>query len=249
MTWGIVVPTPPGAEPPAPEARPLMPAWSYSRLAKWEKCPASAYYAFILKLPEPKSEAMERGTRAHADAAALLTSKEFDESTTPLSVPWMSRLVDTRNTYKNDIEAELQVAFTQDWSQTGWFARDAWCRIIFDAFIMQAGTETVLVEEHKTGKPRAEHTMQASLYAAGAHLLAPEARVVEVTINYLDLNPTKPGGVVRHAFTHDMAKKAVVTWTERAARMMKDNEYPAVPGLHCRWCAFAKSAGGPCEKA
>jgi hypothetical protein len=247
MNWGVVVPSKPGAPPPAPEARPKIPAGSYSRLSKWEKCPLSAYYSFILKMPEPKSPQMERGTRAHADAANILTGKPIDVQTTPLSVPWIKRLGATHTAYGNDVEAELQVAFTQQWERTDWFARDAWCRVIFDALIVTPGSG-VMVQEHKTGKPRADHTVQATLYAATAQLLVPDADCYEVTINYLDNNPDGPQGVVRHHFPRDLARKQVAVWTDRVAPMLNDTDYPATPGNHCRWCAFSSKAGGPCEK-
>jgi hypothetical protein len=248
MNWGTVIKKPGEAEakPPAPEPRPKLPAWSYSRFAKWSKCPLSAYYAFILKMPEPASEAMERGTRLHAEAASILNG--IPDKRNELSVPWAARLEATRSCYSSDVETELQIAFRLDWTQTDWFAKDAWCRVIFDAMIVQPGTGVVMVQEHKSGKPRAEHTQQATLYAAAAAALVPN-RAVEVTINYLDLNPEGPQGVVRHHFPADLALKQTFAWAERVQPMMNDTDYPATPGNHCRWCSFAASKGGPCEKA
>jgi len=246
MTWGIVVPAKPGAEPPPPEKRPTIPAWSYSRLSKWEACPASAYYAFILKMAPEPSPQMQRGIAMHEDAARVLTGKQIDLAKTHLSMPWIKRLQNTHSTYGNDIEVELQAAFNAAWEPTKWFGRDAWVRIVFDAFITQAGTETVHIQEHKSGKPRAEHTAQSALYAAGAFSLFPDALTYEVTINYLDLNPESPGGIVRHSFSRKTAEALVKRWAERAKPMMEDTEYPPKPGKHCSWCDYSKSKGGPC---
>lgn len=241
--WGTI--DLPGAPPAEPQPRPGLPAWSYSRLSKWEKCPASAYYAFILRIAEPKSEAMERGTLAHAHAAAIIMGEPSDA--TLISAAWRAKLLDIGASYKGDIEVELQAAFRADWSRTDWFARDAWCRVIFDAFAYTPGNP-IVVNEHKTGKPRAEHTAQASLYAAAASVMIPDVPV-DVYINYLDLNPVNESGRVLHRFSAASAKKQVATWEKRVAPMMKDTDYPATPGNQCRWCSFAASKGGPCEKA
>jgi hypothetical protein len=243
-TWGTI--ELPGAPPEAPQPRPKLPAWSYSRLSKWEKCPASAYYAFILRIQEPKSEAMERGTLAHAQAAAIIMGERTPEPTL-LSLPWQTRLAVIGSDHKGDIEVELQAAFRADWTRTDWFARDAWCRVIFDAFAYAPGAP-IVVNEHKTGKPRAEHTAQASLYAAAASLMIPDVPV-DVYINYLDLSPHTPQGRVLHKFSAEFAKKQVATWEGRVLPMMNDTDYPATPGNQCRWCSFAASKGGPCEKA
>lgn len=247
-TWGtlpVKSETPPETE----TARgPRLPAWSYSRLAKWEQCPASAYFAFVAKVPEKKSEQMLRGQRAHEDAAKILSKKPIDISTTPLTAEWIKRLENTRILYGEDIEAELQQGYDKGWLPTGWFDKNAWCRIVFDAFIVKAGTDTVLVQEHKTGKPRAEHLAQASLYAAGAYALVPGAKTYEITLNYLDLNPNFGQGIVRHTFPGELARKQIVTWTKRAEPMLADTHYIANPGKHCQWCSFAKSKGGPCSE-
>lgn len=246
--WGTVPAKTEPREQNIPAARPALPAWSYSRLAKWEQCPLSAYFAFVLKVPEPKSEQMLRGQRAHEDAAKVLTRKPIDIATTPLSAPWIKRLDNTRATYGDDIEVELQQGFDKGWAPIGWFDKATWLRVVFDAMIVKAGTDTVLVEEHKTGKPRAEHLSQATLYAAGAYALVPGAATYEITLNYLDLDPTGVRGVVRHSFPREQARRQIAVWTERAAHMLEDREYPPNPGVYCKWCAFRKSNKGPCSE-
>lgn len=250
MSWGVVVDA--HKEPPPHEGNnlPRITAWSYSRYAKWVECPKSAYFKFVLKLPEPGSPQMERGIKAHEHAASIITGQQLPGGAahdTPLDMPWQRRLRNTHQTYKEDVEAELQMAFTADWKQTGWFAKDAWCRIVFDALIVEAGTGPVIVQEHKTGKPRTGHLEQATLYAAGVSVLAP-GRDVEVTLNYFDIPTEKDESRVRHNFSSVVSLQFRDAWKVRAERMLADTEFPTRVGPQCRWCHFRKSNGGPCSK-
>ena len=45
-------------------------SWSYSAYALYDQCPAKYRYAKIDKLPEPRSEALERGDRIHKEVEA-----------------------------------------------------------------------------------------------------------------------------------------------------------------------------------
>lgn len=245
--WGTTVPLP-EAPTPVPEApRPALSAWSYSRLSKYETCPRSAYYAYIMRVPEPTSEAMQRGSDAHAEAAAILTGKVCVPMV--LTEDWQRAFRATREAANNDIEAELQIAFTQEWEQTGWFAKDAWCRVIFDGLIAHPAERdpVVRVLEHKTGKARPSHTEQATLYAAAVSRMLPD-RNVDVVINYLDQPYGNHGSMVRHSFKADVAAGLVEQWNHRVAPMMKDNEYAPREGRHCNWCHHARSKGGACDR-
>src|SRR3954462_1825143 len=53
---------------------PLLP-WSYSRLSKYERCPAQAKYAYTLKRPYVQGPAAERGSAAHKTIEDFLMFK------------------------------------------------------------------------------------------------------------------------------------------------------------------------------
>ena len=218
-------------------------AWSFSRWQKWVTCPRSAYYAFVQRLPEPKSDAMQRGTDAHAEAASILTGEEIIPDI--LKPDWVGKLHAIREDSGGDIEAELQMAFTQKWEQTEWFGKAAWCRVILDGLVMRPEGADVVIHEHKTGKRRDSHYTQATLYAAAASVLAPD-REVRVQFNYLD-EPAASGTKVEF-FPIETAAKAKVAWTTRVEPMLNDTIYPTRTGPLCRWCHYRKSNGGPCEK-
>jgi CRISPR/Cas system-associated exonuclease Cas4 (RecB family) len=244
MTWGTFI-TVPGAPPAEPTSLPKIQAWSYSRLAKWEKCPKSAYYAFILRMAEPKSPAMQRGTDAHEEAANLLLGRECIPVV--LTADWQHRLRTIRDIYGTDVEAELQQGFNNQWEPTGWFGDDTWCRVVFDGLVIQQGAYPIRVFEHKTGKVRAEHISQAGLYAVAAHALMP-GRDVEVTINYLDNAVPGPQAVAIYPFKAKDIPALRDKWNARVAPMLNDTEYPATPGSHCRWCSYSSKNGGDCDR-
>ena len=36
-------------------------------------------------------------------------------------------------------------------------------------------------------------------------------------------------------------------WEKRSKAMLADTSFKATPGDACRWCAYSKTKGGPCE--
>lgn len=225
-------------------------AWSYSRLAKWQECPRSAYYAFVEKRGQGEpSEAMKRGIAAHEECAALYRGDppRSDEESI-LHRAWRVKLMEQHNLWGIDLEAELQAAYNAEWERRKWFDKDTVFRCAFDGFAF-AG-DAVVVYEHKTGKVRATHKDQAELYACVAILVVPAAPVVEVNIQYLDLPVTRP--ITSHRWTADElmfgneGRPLLTKWTDAAKEMMADREFPTRAGPQCRWCPFRNEIGGPC---
>ena len=249
MTWGIQFKS--KEEPTAPDPQPLpkLPAWSYSRYAKWQKCPRSAFYAFVARRPEPQSPEMARGITAHNEAARILTGEECNPMI--LTRQWVDRLSQIKGMFGDNIEAELQQGFTKDWEPTGWFAKDVWCRVVFDGFaVLPTNNAAIHVYEHKTGKVRAEHIAQVGLYAVAAQAALPESgdRDVVVTLNYLDVPPDSTMSMQTYVIRAKEIPTLRGMWNDRIAPMMNDTEFPATPGTHCKWCAFSKNNGGDCDR-
>jgi len=151
-------------------------SWSYSRYSQYSKCPASAKYKFIDKLPEPPSPAMARGDDIHklAEAYAKGKLKTLPEE--------LKQFEDQFKILKDsNPEVEVTWAFTADWNQTKW---DDWnnckVRIKVDAACLD-GT-TVYVIDHKTGKLRDGYDEQLSLYAGAATLVYPHVKTVNTQL-------------------------------------------------------------------
>jgi len=223
-------------------------AWSYSRLAKWQECPRSAYYAYVEKRGTgEKSEALLRGIAAHDECAAIYNGVEW-KGESLLSREWKGRLAAQRTLWEGDLEAELQVAYTSGWKRRKWFDKDVSFRCAFDGFAYSG--ESVTIYEHKTGRPRATHKDQAELYACVAALVVPEASAVQVTIQYLDLpvsrSPTLYEWTGAELMFGHVGKPLINKWIAEANRMMADRDYPMRAGPQCRWCNFRGEVGGPC---
>jgi len=216
--------------------KPMFFAWSYSRISNWEGCHARAKYKFIDKLPEPDSPYAARGGDIHKLAERYLKGEltelpaqlnQVDEYIEDLKVP--------------GVQTELQLAFTKEWKPTGWFARDVYCRVIYDAVV--PADKEVTVTDHKTGKKReAEHIDQLRLYALTAFMQWPEVDKVNAQVLYVD-----HGERLRMVFHRDTVPELLKYWDDRAAKMLADDIFAAIPNPGCKWCHYRKSNGGPCQ--
>lgn len=217
-------------------------AWSYSRLSTYEKCPKQAEYKYIEKLPEPESPALENGKRVHETIAQYLRGDLPANDPIPGWTYFASLFRQLR-----DLEplVEQEWGFTRTWDATGWFGRDTWFRSVLDAgLIYEDGTADVI--DFKTGKPYEQDTAkQAELYAISVARRYPQVRTITVRFWYVDL--AQEGKEAVYRFNADMVPALLAKWTERAERMLTDKIFAPKPGQHCKWCAFAKSAGGPCK--
>lgn len=212
-------------------------AWSYSRFNTWLACPLSAKFKFIDKLKEPGSAAMQRGTEIHglAEQYAKGLLKNLPLELQKFKAEFLDLV-------KRKPECEGEWAFRDDWSETTWFGKDAWCRVKTDVAYYDAKTRTVVVIDHKTGKPRAEHAGQLSLYAIGAFIKYPEALKVSALLWYLD-----HGEETSQTFTRAQLGSLQKEWSGKVAPMLADTRFQALPGNACRFCHFKNSNGGPCR--
>lgn len=212
-------------------------SWSYSRFSQYQKCPASAKYKFIDKLPEPPAPAMDRGIRIH---------KLAEDYTKGL----IKKLPEELKFYKDQFEilksskpmVEQQWTFRQDWSQTTWNDwNSAWVRIKVDAACVDESTLYVI--DHKTGKPKDDYDEQLSLYAMSGMLVMPQIKEINTQIWYLD-HDVAP---IEKIYKAKELKELQKGWEKKVAPMLNDTRFAPKPGNHCRWCAFSKTKGGPCK--
>lgn len=233
----------PGGPPVVPVAEwPRQKAWSYSAVTSHAKCPKQFRIRRIDKVPEPPSPAMDRGLTIHNDLATYISTGELPENAdVALYAPWFPFLNHLR---EQGAEAELQVAFNHNWIRCEWFGGDAWLRVVFDALVWDEATMRVTVVEHKTGKRYPEHARQMRLYCFAAMKLYPEARDARCVISYIDEGPARqPDLVMQRSNMEELERE----FREFSQELLTDTLYPARPGFHCRWCAYAKSKGGLCE--
>jgi len=218
-------------------------AWSYSRLSMFEQCPTKYKFKHIDKLKEPDSPAMARGNEIHKMGEEYLQGKLK-------KVPEPYKLFAKEMKFLKKIKAksEEQWAFDEDGESVDWFDPTVRLRIKMDAYYRVA--DDIIVIDFKTGKPHAaEHEDQCKLYACGALLKFPDARMFCVEMWYLD----QAGALntpVKSVFnyTKDQVENLIPRFADRASRIDKEKKFDARPGFQCRWCTFSSTKGGPCKK-
>ena len=213
-------------------------SWSFSRLNKYEECPARAKFNFIDRLPEPGSPAMDRGAAIHKEGEDYLKGvlTEIPESYKLLGV-------ELEEVKQLGAKSELEITFNKDWEPTGWFDADAWCRIKVD--IMLVDDKTIRIIDIKTGKNRGGYEDQLELYALAALLTLPDHDHVVAELWFVDsgeIIATSHG-----SYSQKDVPELKEKWNQRVKPMLVDTMFAPRPGAYCRYCPFAKVKGGKCE--
>lgn len=217
-------------------------AWSYSRYADYEQCPARFKYKHIDQLPEPTgSPAMERGTLIHKLA------EDYATGVLKKLPPELKHFGDQFKQLRSlNILVEQNWGFKSDWSFTGradWFGPDVWLRVKADVAILY-DDDTAEVIDHKTGRKYETNKDQVELFALATKMRFPNITHVTTRLWYLD--QPKDNEVILEYEEADFAR-IQKTWTKRVVPMFKDRKFAPTPNDKCKWCAFSKRAGGPCK--
>jgi hypothetical protein len=214
-------------------------AWSYSRLAQWETCPAQFKYKHLDKLKEEQSAAMARGDKIHKAAAVYVTSPA---TTRPTELSKFSQLIDELRDMPADIRVvEQQWGFNKNWRPTGWFGKDTWLRVILDAGVVYPdGTADVV--DFKTGKKYGTNADQMELFALATFCRYPHLNHVTTRLWYLDSGDEEVAEFEQSDRT-EMQQK----WEARVTPLFADTVFAPRPNEKCLWCAFARSKNGPCR--
>jgi RecB family exonuclease len=225
----------------------LLTAWSYSRLSTYEKCALQAKLKYIDKLPEPPSDALERGSETHDVLAQYLRGdRPLREPGAPSEIPGWAHF----GSLLNDLRAleplvEQQWGYDRLWRPVGWFGSETWFRSVLDAALVY-GDDTGDVIDFKTGKPYPQDTAkQAELYAISMVRRYPA--LTHATVRFWYVDPAQRGAEAVYRFSRDQAEAAMPKWEKKAERMLTDEIMAPRPGEHCKWCPFAKSKSGACK--
>lgn len=216
-------------------------AWSYSRWSVYEECPFKAKCKFVQKLPEPGSDAMERGDRIHKAIEAYLK----DGGRVPPEAKPMAKDLQALRKLKPVVEGEL--AFDKSWKKVDWFSREAWCRIKMDALVPPVDGGTARDIDFKTGKLReaGEHDDQLMLYGLAGLLVFPTASAATGELWFTD-----HGKIVQRqegVFPRKDESALKKLWEGRVKKMLTDTRFEPTPSNACRWCHFRRANDGPCK--
>lgn len=220
---------------------PIIPAWSFSRLNDYRKCPQFARYKHVDKIREPGNAAMARGGEIHKLA------EKFASAAKRAKVPAELELFkeEFRDLQGRKVMVEEQWAFREDWSVTGWFDKDCWARMVTDAAFFDYDREVLVIIDHKTGKLNEGHLEQLDLYALGGFAQYEEIEKIEVQLWYLDQGVIWPE--VPKVYMRSELPSLKKQWEKKVKPMMADRRFSPKPGKSCSWCFFSKAKNGPCQ--
>lgn len=222
--------------------------WSYSRWSVANKCMARYMYQCLLKLPQPPSKPMERGSKIHKQGENYLDG-------TTKNVPASYRLFsgEMKAIRKLNADPEGTFAFTKTWgitSPTDW--ANCWLRIKIDAFVSTPdddGNADATIIDFKTGRPYPDTKDQAELYAVGA-FQSFDVDKVDAEFWYLD-----SGEVVDYFFDSSEFKSLKRKWATRGRELLAARQFPATTNAYnCKYCPFRSDVKlgdgkpGPCSE-
>jgi CRISPR/Cas system-associated exonuclease Cas4 (RecB family) len=216
-------------------------SWSFSRLEKYKRCPFAAKCSYILKIKEPGSKAMDRGSLIHKLAEDYVSGKL---SQLPIELNNFAKEFSKLQTLKPKLE--LEWAFTSSWEPCDWkdWSR-AWLRVKLDVDVVS--DERRYVVDHKTGKFRDYHLDQLELYALSAFIIHQDDDIEAQNWYLDDDNETTriQGADFKRTQVEDLKKK----WIEISKPMLSDTRFAPCPSNDCRFCFFRKNGpnNGPCQ--
>lgn len=223
---------------------PQITAWSYSRLKTYLQCPAKAKYAYIDRLPEPSSPAMDEGQRVHKLAEDYLKGKvgnaEIPDELLLFAGDYAA-LREYADGNPDRVFVEHGAAFRKDLGVCDWFSKEAWLRVRYDALVINEDNSAVVIDL-KTGKRRQEDRDQLSLFALATFMLFPGVTDVRTELWYC-----KDGALVEGSYRREDFEALKAEWLKKAEPMLHDRQFLPTPNALCKWCAFRKEANGPCS--
>lgn len=210
-------------------------AYSVSRCDTFDQCPAILMYR-AMGYSDPKGPALARGIRIHDQGEAYLKNPK---SQLPKAYKYFPE--EMAMLRRKKAIAEGQVAFTRNWKETTWFAKNTYVRMALDALVLQKTKAKVI--DYKTGRVYPKHRASMGLYALGTFKKYPSIQKVDVELWYLDI-----GEIDDLSFTRkrDEAELQQI-WKERGEAVIAEREYPEKLNAYCKWCNFNVNNGGPCE--
>ncbi len=224
-------------------------SWSFSRYNVYKKCPKLAYFKFILKLKEPGSAAMDRGTDIHKMAEDWTLGK-------------LKKLPEELALFKSDFATikkqkvkyvEESWTFKSDWSETAWNDwSGAWLRVKLDLAYLNIEHNVLVPIDHKTGKYRpdsvAEYEEQLQLYGLAALKKFPDIAAVSPRLWYLDFGIIHPDPADEEIlYSRSDLPYLEKLWMGKIKAMMSDTTFKEKPGHACTYCHFKKANNGPCK--
>lgn len=224
-------------------------SWSFSRYNVYRQCPKKAYFKFILKLKEPDSPQMQRGTDIH------LMAEQFVKGI-------LKKLPQELNHFAEDFShlkkqkvkyVEESWTFRKDWTETAWNDwKGAWLRVKLDVAYLNTEHNVLVPIDYKTGKysdyKKDEYEEQLELYGLASLKKFPHIDAVSPRLWYLDHGIVHPNPE-ESEILYERKDEAYLEklWLSKVKAMLSDTTFKAKPGNACTYCHFKKANSGPCK--
>lgn len=221
-----------------------MTPWSFSRWELYNTCARWFKYRYIMKLSEPPSAPMLRGTNIHGMLERRVATKgrliKLPNEFTHLS-PELVRIA------RKNPRVELSASFDIKWNPCDWMDADVACRMKIDLLFGDV-KRGLFVVDYKTGKMRPEkHVMQLELYAL-AMMILETPKSITTGAWYVDHEGTPQwlGNYQGQMATH--RKNLIKVWDEKIKPLRRDTRFAPNPSPQkCRWCPHGVTKNGPCK--
>jgi PD-(D/E)XK nuclease superfamily len=210
---------------------------SYSSISLYQRCPAAYGYRYIQKMPDPPTAAMMRGTRFHKMAEDYMNA-DFSESV-PYDIRKVGlKLYQLRGQYA---KPEATWLLDRDWKPTE--DKDGAMLIaVIDVHLING--DTLKLHDYKSGREYPSHADQLELYATIGLCVYPDIKRAESSAIYFDTGHESS----QRSIIRDMLPYYRDKWSGYVARIDGDADFRPTAGGHCQRCAFASTAGGPCDE-
>jgi CRISPR/Cas system-associated exonuclease Cas4 (RecB family) len=216
-------------------------AHSYSSWSTYTKCPALYKYQYLDRIgKKTTSPQMERGTAIHQSVEDYIL-KKADKLHPEIHVNWgeyVYRLMITSR-----CEPEVKWAFDKRWNRVEFDDPNAYIRGVLD--LKWENPIDAGIKEWKTGKVYDDHVFQRNLYGLVGLELLPEYSTISVEGVYFDQNKKKQPPP--EEFRRKDLKMMRTLWKDRLNLIERDKTFAPNPNYGCKYCQFAKEAGGPCR--
>lgn len=214
-------------------------AWSHSRIQAFKNCPKAFYEANIAKSVKfEQSAQMLWGDRVHRALEYRVRDK------VPLAAEFAQyeSIAASIERAPGNTLCENKLTLNVALQPTGWFASDAYVRVIVD--VMKLNGTVGFMGDYKTGKIKFDES-QLKLFAAAGFQAYPQ--IEQWTTAYIW---TQDKVIDPAVYKREQLPQLWEELLQEPARLQKAhvmNHWPAKPGPLCGWCGVNKM--GKCESA
>jgi len=225
-------------------------AWSWTRLNDFETCPRMFQGKYITKdFPKPdfdqphfiKGRAIHKAIEDYLkDGVVIPYPIVAGDEKFFVNLDFLAPLFD-KMSRADSMTVEENICFAFDLTKRSWFAKDAWCRVIFDALVIV--DDFALIIDWKSGKVK-RHSDQLKLFAAAAMTLFPKVNRVMTAYIWCEHPKSKPTFSEYTRAEHD---DLWMEFGDRAELIQMASESGNWPSKENNFCRFCDALPSQCE--